>query len=89
MAGAIKRLMADRDRLRAAMTKINAIRNSIVGMQGFNFSEHAYPLVAALDEAGFNGDGYPQARANLGTLIEQRDAAKLRAHAGKPTKETP
>ena len=62
-------------RLTEALTKISAIRDSIVGMQGFNFSEHAYPIVAALKEAGFDGCGYDIARANLGTLIEQRDAA--------------
>lgn len=61
--------------LEAFGAKVNAIRNSIIGMQGFNFSEHAYPLVAALDAAGFEGEDYPAARANLGTLIEQRDAA--------------
>lgn len=55
----------------AALTKISAIRDSIVGMQGFNFSEHAYPLVAALSAVGFDGAGYEIARANLGTLIEQ------------------
>lgn len=68
---------AERDKLRAALTKINAIRDSIVGAQGFNFSEHAYPLVAALEEAGYEGAGYGIASANLGTLIEQRDTANL------------
>lgn len=67
---------AERDRYHVALTKISAIRDSIVGMQGFNFSEHAYPLVAALDEAGFKGAGYEIARANLGTLIEQRNRAE-------------
>lgn len=58
--------------------KISAIRDSIVGCQGFNFSEHAYPLVTALDAAGFNGAGYEIASKNLGTLIEQRDKAEAR-----------
>jgi hypothetical protein len=62
---------AEVGRSREALTKISAIRDSIVGMQGFNFSEHAYPLVAVLDAAGFKGAGYEIARANLGTLIEQ------------------
>jgi hypothetical protein len=70
----LRKLLEDHAaRLRAALTKISAIRDSIVGMQGFNFSEHAYPLVAALGEAGFDGAGYEIARVNLGTLIEQRD----------------
>jgi len=35
-----------------ALEKIDKIRDSIVGrMQGFNFSEHIYPLVAALEVA--------------------------------------
>ena len=63
-------------RYTTALRKIDGIRNSIVGMQGFNFSEHAYPLVAALGEAGFEGDGYVLSAKNLGTLIEQRNAAE-------------
>lgn len=57
-----------------ALEKINAIRNSIVGYQGFNFSEHAYPLVAALEEAGIKGASYAGNRANLGTLLERNAA---------------
>lgn len=64
--------------LEAALTKINAIRDSIVGVQGFNFSEHAYPLVAALNEAGFEGLPYPEARENVGTLIERANRAEAR-----------
>lgn len=60
----------------AALTKISAIRDSIVAMQGFNFSEHAYPLVAALDEAGFEGVGYELAVKNFGTTLEQLRAAE-------------
>jgi hypothetical protein len=63
----------------AALQKINAIRNSIVGCQTVNFSEHVYPLVAALDEAGFVGDGYDVSRKNVGTMMQQRDAATARA----------
>jgi len=58
--------------------KVNYIRNSIVGMQGFNFSEHAYPLVAALEEIGVKGDGHKLAAKNLGTLIDQIKAAEAR-----------
>ena len=66
--------VAEIERLREALAKISDIRDSIVGMQGFNFSEHAYPLVAALDSVGFTGAGYQIARKNLGTVIDQRDA---------------
>lgn len=68
-------LLDEIERLRTALTKISEIRDSIVGMQGFNFSEHAYPLVAALNAAGFKGMGYEISHANLGMLIAQRDAA--------------
>jgi hypothetical protein len=56
--------------------KVNDIRNSMVGMQGFNFSEHLYPLVAALNTAGFEATPYEDTRKNLGTIIEQRDKAE-------------
>ena len=65
-------------KLRAALTKLNEIRNSIVGIQGFNFSEHAYPMVAALNEAGFAGLPYPEARDNVGTLLERATKAEAR-----------
>ncbi|HEY0800687.1 MAG TPA: hypothetical protein VGD54_07575, partial [Steroidobacteraceae bacterium] len=68
--------VAETTKLRDALTKINEIRNSIIGVQGFNFSEHAYPLVAILDAAGFKGLPYPEAKANLGTLLERN--AKLK-----------
>lgn len=68
-------------RLRTALTKLNEIRNSIVGVQGFNFSEHAYPMVAALNEAGFEGLPYPEARANVGTLIERATKAEAELEA--------
>lgn len=70
------RLPTEVDKLRAALTKVSAIRDSIVGRQGFNWSEHAYPLVAALGEVGFKGAGYEIAKKNLGTLIEQIEAAE-------------
>lgn len=60
----------------AALAKINGIRNSIVGEQGFNFSEHAYPLVAALDEAGIEGEGYPKSRENFGTMLDRTNRAE-------------
>ncbi len=64
-------LLDEIERLRGALQKVSDIRDSIVGLQGFDFSEHAYPLVAVLNEAGFEGAGYKIARKNLGTLIDQ------------------
>lgn len=71
----------ERDRYATALQKINEIRNSIVGCQNFGFSEHAYPLVAALDEAGYVGLPYPEAQANVGMLFEQRDTARAQLRA--------
>jgi hypothetical protein len=72
------------DKLRAALTKIDGVRNSIIGTQACNWSAHIYPLVTALEEAGFEGQGYDEARAEASTLLDQRnraeeEAAKLRA----------
>jgi hypothetical protein len=61
------------------LTKINDIRNSIIGCQTVNWSEHIYPLVAALEEAGFEGAGYPASRANVGTMLERTLAAENEA----------
>lgn len=52
----------ERGRYKTALEKIDAIRNDIVGTQSLGFSRHVYPLVAALDEAGFGGLGYEAAR---------------------------
>lgn len=60
-----------------ALEGVNAIRNSIVGAQTFNWSEHAYPLVSLLDRAGYEGLPYPEAKENIGTLIDRADAAKV------------
>jgi hypothetical protein len=66
-----------------ALTKIDAIRNSIIGRQCANWSMHIYPLVAALDEAGFGGDGYdvarPKAEAEVSAMNAEIDAAVARA----------
>lgn len=59
-----------------ALTKINGIRNSIIGLQTMNWSEHIYPLVAALNAAGFEGMSYPEARENFGTMLERTNAAE-------------
>lgn len=67
--------------LTAMAEKVNAIRNSIIGAQTVNWSEHVYPLVAALNEAGFKGLDYAEARENVGSLIEQ--VATLTAENGR------
>lgn len=69
-----------------ALAKINAIRNSIIGLQSLNWSEHVYPLVAALDEAGIEGMEYPEARKYFGTLLERAVAAEDKLAAISPAK---
>jgi hypothetical protein len=71
----------ERDRLRDALDKINAIRNSIVGLQKVNWSEHIYPLVAALDAAGFVGQTYAEARSDVGTLMARAVSAEAESAA--------
>ena len=72
---ALTSVLLDRDRLALALSKIDAIRNSIIGTQSINWSAHVYPLVAALYEAGYEGEGYDVAREKAKTLIEERDEA--------------
>lgn len=69
-------LMAENDKLRIGLAKINDIRNSIIGCQKMNWSEHIYPLVAALNEAGIEGQNYPEAREYVGTMLERTLAAE-------------
>jgi hypothetical protein len=72
---------------RQALEGINKIRDSIVGAQNINWSEHIYPLVSLLNRAGFEGLPYPEAQANIGTLIERTATAKSRAQAAEARAE--
>ena len=67
---------AKRDEYRNALEKINELRNSMVAMQGFNFSEHLYPLVATLNAVGLEGADYPEALENFGTMLERTNKAQ-------------
>lgn len=64
------------ERQEEALLKINDIRNSIVGLQTINWSEHIYPLVAALNEAGIQGLGYPKSQKKFGTMLERTIASE-------------
>lgn len=70
---------------RQALEGINAIRNSIIGAQTWNWSEHGYPLVSLLNRAGFPGLPYPEAQANIGTLIDFRERALAMLERGRET----
>lgn len=61
---------AEIERLREAMEKIDAIRNSIIGYQNVGWSAHIYPLVAALEDAGFHGEGYEKSRELAKTQVD-------------------
>lgn len=69
-------LAAEVERLKSALTKISGIRDSMIGCQKVNWSEHVYPLVAALDAAGFEGASYEVARDQIGTLLERTNKAE-------------
>lgn len=66
---------AEVERQRDVLSKISAIRDLIIGFYRVNCSEHVYPLVAALDAAGFSGRGYDASRNHAGTLIEMANKA--------------
>lgn len=59
-----------------ALAKINDIRNSIIGLQTVNWSEHVYPLISALNEAEIKGMDYPDAKARFGTMLERTNVAE-------------
>lgn len=58
-------------KLRTVLEKIHEIRNSIVGLQTVNWSEHIYPLVAALGEIGLNAEGYEISHPRFSTMLDR------------------
>lgn len=73
--------IARAERAFRALDKINGIRNSIIGLQAINWSEHIYPLVAALDEAGLTGMSYDEARPHFASLLERAVRGEERVEA--------
>lgn len=72
--GDVARIDADKARIKqleTCMTKIDEIRNSIVGYHQINWSAHIYPLVAALEEAGYEGIGYEEASKLAHTQLDR------------------
>ena len=69
-------LRAEVERLRTTLDVVNEIRNSIIGTQTINWSEHVYPLVAALNAAGIIGLDYPEGKVRYGTMLERTLAAE-------------
>lgn len=72
-------ILQEHEKYKTALQKIDEIRNSIVGSTTVNWSEHVYPLVAALNEAGFAGIEFVKAREDFGTLTERCRVAEERA----------
>ena len=59
------------EKVERSLAKINDIRDSIVGSGTVNWSEHVYPLVAVLDEAGFEGKSHEEVSKDFGTVLER------------------
>lgn len=78
---------AEVQRLRGALEKINEIRNDIIGRQSVNWSAHIYPLVAALDEAGFKGLPYDKARERVEATIKAARGMAAQAWCTDETRE--
>ena len=53
------------DVMQKALNEINALRNDVVGSQRAGWSSLVYPLVAILEEAGFEGEGYDVAHERI------------------------
>lgn len=66
-----------------ALLHINDVRNSIIGLQTVNWSEHIYPLVAALNAAGLEGMDYLEAKGTFGTMLTRLNAAEKALEDGK------
>jgi len=77
----VERLTAETASLRAGLQQIIDIRDSMVDAQTLNWYEHVYPLVAALNSAGFAGADSDDARKRIGTLVERCRIAEARVLA--------
>src|SRR5207302_2376971 len=75
----LARLRPGWERMEMALGRINEIRNSIIGLQTVNWSEHIYPLVAALNAAGVEGLHYPEAQQRFGAMLERTREAEAEA----------
>lgn len=69
------------DGLWASLAKIDAIRNDIIARQSISWSRHIYPLVAALDEAGYPGVGHEEGRKKALADDEEIAGLKIRLKA--------
>jgi hypothetical protein len=64
-----------------ALDQISNIRDSIIGGQSINWSQHIYPLVAILRAAGYEGRGYDDAKAHLAEINERISDDETAANA--------
>ena len=77
MRNALPGLLDSLEKATTALQAIDAIRNDIIARQGIGWSRHVYPLVAALGDAGYEGEGYEKGRPR----IEADDATIARLTA--------
>ncbi len=73
--------IARAEKAEAALAKIDDVRNSIVGGRRVSWPEHIYPLVVALEEAGFGAAGYNEARKLAREQIERLVSLQTRLDA--------
>lgn len=67
----LARLERENAQLKKFAMEVDEIRNSIIGTQTVNWSAHIYPLVAALQEIGYVGESYEEARAKASSQIDR------------------
>jgi hypothetical protein len=87
-------LAKENARLRTCCETINDIRNEIIGYQAINWSAHIYPLVKALEDAGYRSEEYEMSRAKAKRQCEriaelEAKVAELEAKVAELTAETP
>ncbi len=75
-------------RLHGALEKIDGIRNDVIGRQHMGWSAHIYPLVVALNEAGFKGAGYDKAREKVEATMRSAREMVVRAWCMEKTAGT-
>jgi hypothetical protein len=81
IVGGVKRLKIEVEEARAALSKIDAIRNDIISTQTVNWIRHIYPLVAALHEVGLD---YSDTSAPPGIVLLDGAASPKKRKAKRP-----
>lgn len=72
----------------AALEKINELRNDIIARQSMGWPRHIYPLVAALDAAGFEGMEYDKAVEKFKATVKATREMAAGAWGQEATKDS-